>query len=88
MLGAMNRQEALRLYLLEVAKDLLRRGIIESRQGKNVIDMLRQHPSEMFASIVRDLKEAGFSVGQEIVGGAISGFMSAIFSHASGRRGG
>ncbi len=82
----MERREALRLYLLEVAKDLIKRGIIEARGGKTVVDMLKQHPSEMFASIVRDLKEAGFSVGQEIVGGAIQGFMSAVFSHASRRR--
>ncbi len=75
----MGRKFALETYLREVAKDLIGRGILRQQQGWTVVEILRQEPSAVFGSIVRDLGDAGLSVGKEIVGGAVQGFLSAVF---------
>ena len=79
----MDRQEALRDYLREVARDLIMRGVIRDRQGLTPMQILKQEPAVVISSIVRDLKDAGFSIGQEILGGAVQGFFGAVFG---GRR--
>lgn len=70
------RQEALRNYLREVAKDLVLRGVLRHQKGQTVIDLLKQDVPAVVGSILRDFKDAGFSIGMEIVGGA----WNAIFS--------
>lgn len=73
------RQELLLQYLREVAKDLMIRGIIRRQRGDDVVAILQQEPSEMLASVFRDLKDAGFSLKQEIVGGLAKMFFGAFF---------
>jgi len=76
----MDRRDALRDYLREVARDLVMRGIIRDRQGWTPIQILKQEPSAVFGSIIKDLKESGFAIGQEIIGGAVQGFLGEVFS--------
>lgn len=78
------RRELLHEYLREVARELLHRGAVVRQNGMSLMEVLHKQPSAMVGFIMRDLKEAGFSVGNELVGGAIGGFMQAIFG---GRRG-
>ena len=80
------RNALLLAYLREVARDLLLRGIIRQQRGQDVIDILRQEPAIVLSSVIRDLKDAGFSLKQEIAGafvnaakGALGDLISSIF---------
>lgn len=65
------RQAALLEYLREVTRDLIIRGVLRKRAGQDVIEILQQEPSMVMSSIVRDLKDAGFSLKKEIAGGVV-----------------
>ncbi len=75
----MDRREILKEYLREVARDLVMRGIIRNREGYTPIQILQQEPAAVFASIVKDLEEAGLSVGREIAGAVLQTVMGSIF---------
>lgn len=65
------RQQILLEYLREVAKDLLLRGIIRRQRGQDILEILRQEPSVLAGTLMRDLSEAGFSLKNEIVDGFV-----------------
>lgn len=66
------------VYLREVAKDLITRGMVRNHQGWTVTQILRQEPAVVFGSIVKDLSEAGLSVGREIIGGFAQSLFGAV----------
>lgn len=74
----MDRREALLVYLREVARDLITRGMVRNHQGWTVTEILRQEPAVVFGSIVKDLSDAGLSVGREIVGGFAQTLLGAV----------
>lgn len=76
-----DRNEALRVYLRAVAKDLILRGIIRKQSGQSFIEVLRQEPSTVLGTFIRDLGDAGFSVGTEIVNGAVSSLLNILRGH-------
>lgn len=76
---AMDRREALLVYLREVARDLVMRGMVRNHQGWTVMQILKQEPAVVFGSIVKDLSEAGLSVGREVGGALLQTVMGSIF---------
>jgi len=74
------RLSLLREYLREVALELIQRGILDAQLGRDPVEILKKRPAEMFGVVVRDLKDAGFSLGNEIVGGLVSGVLSSLIT--------
>lgn len=82
----MNRKESLREYLRSVARDLITRGIVRNHQGWTPAQILRQEPAAVFGSILHDLKDAGLSVGGEVVSGFANAVGSAVHGFLFGDR--
>lgn len=72
------RQVALADYLREVALDLVMRGIVRNHQGWTPVQILLQEPAVVWGTVVRDFKQAGFSVGKDIIGGFAQTILGAV----------
>lgn len=74
------RNELLDEYLREIARDLIARGVIRrQRYNQDLLDIAREEPSVIVGTILRDLKDAGVSVGTELIKGGVEGFLGALF---------
>ncbi len=81
-----DHQEALRNYLREVAHQLVLRGIVRIQFKKeNFMTILRQAPSEVIGMVVRDLQNAGISVGKELLASAARSALGALLDPARRR---
>ncbi len=74
------RLALLEQYIREVALELIQRGILDAQLGRDPVHILKKRPAEMFGAIVHDLKDAGFSIGNEIIGGLVSGVVGSLIS--------
>ena len=55
------------------------RGVIRKKHGQSLIQIIQEEPAVFISSFVRDLADAGVSVRDELVGGALKGFLGALF---------
>jgi hypothetical protein len=70
-----DRKDSLRAYLLDVTRDLVKRGLIRKHSGQSMSQILETEMYAVVASVIEDLK----SLGGEVIGGLVQGMLSGLF---------
>lgn len=58
-----DRRQALRDYLIEIAKDLVRRGVVRRANGQTLEDVVRTEPRAVLQQMTEDLVVVGTELG-------------------------